>query len=241
VQYLDAKLTPIRYEEIRHTQAESYQRHQIYQPTRQPFKTPDTKFSTFSALHTSNLSDDSTYPSSNTYQDTSYDYENDYDEDDYDEHYASAPESYAPLKEFPPTANSLNVVADVSRFRSAIAATFRGYCCEQFVFGSCTKRNSGCTYDHSAAGQEMCINSFVLLSKHELTAHSQLPPYPPHNDAATIRKPPSTQTPYSRPNNQTFTQPRAYGQTASPSTYSNFHNSGGNNWLDVEWSKSWRN
>ena len=44
-QDLDAKLTPIRYEDIRYTQAESYQRHQMCQPTRQPFKTPDEKFS----------------------------------------------------------------------------------------------------------------------------------------------------------------------------------------------------
>ena len=63
-QDLDAKLTPIRYEEVIHTQAESYQRRQINQPTRQPFKTPDGKFSdnrsrsTFSALHASNNYED---------------------------------------------------------------------------------------------------------------------------------------------------------------------------------------
>jgi hypothetical protein len=243
LQDLNAKLTPIRYEEVIHTQAESYQRRQINQPTRPQFRTPDKKFadnrprSTFSALHTSNFSDDFTYPPSSYDEDTFYDDNDMYDDTISDQHHSSAPdnhppveESHPPLKEFPPPVNTFNAVADVSLFRSAIAATFRGYCCELFVFGTCTKRNSGCTYDHSAAGQEMCINSFVLLSKRELTAHSQLPPYQ-QNNVVTTRKPPSSQSQYSRSNNQVFTQPRTYSQPASSTPYSNSYHSGGHSIL----------
>ena len=104
-------------------------------------------------------------------------------------YYTNASNKYMPVKDLPTTAHSLNATADVNPFRSAIAATFRGYCCEQFAFDSCSRRNSGCTYDHSAAGQEICINSFVLLSKRELTAHSQLPQAPQrlcHNSQGSL-------------------------------------------------------
>jgi hypothetical protein len=242
-QDLDAKLTPIRYEEVIHTQAESYQRRQINQPTRPPFRTPDKKFadnrprSTFSALHTSNFSDDFTYPLPSYDEDTFNDDDDNYDDKVFDQHLSSAPDSYPPntefhppLREFPPPVSTFNADADVSLFRSAIAATFRGYCCDLFVFGTCTKRNSGCTYDHSAAGQEMCINSFVLLSKRKLAAHTQLPPCQ-QNNIVTTRKPPSSQSQYSRSNNQAFIQPRTYSQPAPPSAYSNSYHSGGHSIL----------
>jgi hypothetical protein len=235
-QDLDAKLTPIRYDEVIHTQAESYQKRQINQPTRPLFKTPDNKFadnrprSTFSALYTSNFSDDSTYPLSSNKEDTFYDDDDNYDDTTFDEHLSYASDSYPSVKDISPPINTFDAVSDVSLFRSAIAATFRGYCCELFVFGTCTKRSSGCTYDHSAAGQEMCINSFVLLSKRDLTAHTQLPPYQ-QNNVVTTRKPPLSQSQYSRSNNQGFTQPRTYSQPALPSTYSNSHHSGGHSIL----------
>ena len=52
--------------------------------------------------------------------------------------------------------------------RSAIFSTYRGYCSELFVFGSCSKLQSGCKFDHSAATLELCIKSFTLLSKRDL-------------------------------------------------------------------------
>ena len=59
---------------------------------------------------------------------------------------------------------SFAAVHDTNTFRSAILFTFRGNCSELFVFGKCSKNNSTCTFDHSAAGQEKCIQSFSLLS-----------------------------------------------------------------------------
>ena len=214
-QDLDAKLTPIRYDEVIHTQAESYQRRQISQSTRQPFTAPDDKFSdnrsrsTFSALHASN----------------NYEDDDDYNEINDNGYYTNASNRYMPVKGHPTAAHSLNATAEVNPFRSAIAATFRGYCCEQFVFDSCSRRNSGGTYDHSAAGQEICINSFVLLSKRELTAHSQLPQAPPPNDYVTTPKAPSTQSQFTRSNNQVFTQPITYGQSAPLSSHYNSRHS----------------
>ena len=61
--------------------------------------------------------------------------------------------------------------------RGAIAATFRGYCSELFVYGKCNRRDHGCSLDHSSAGQERCIQSSNLLMRRELVAHSQLPPW----------------------------------------------------------------
>ena len=60
-QDLDSKLTPIRYEEIRHTQAESFQRSQVNVPARPQFRTTDQKFkSSFAALQVSDINDNST-------------------------------------------------------------------------------------------------------------------------------------------------------------------------------------
>ena len=60
--------------------------------------------------------------------------------------------------------------------RASVALTFRGYCSETFVTGKCSRRDT-CSYDHSAAGQERCIQSFTLLAKRELGEHNKLPPY----------------------------------------------------------------
>ena len=62
--------------------------------------------------------------------------------------------------------------------RSAIFSTYRGYCSELFVFGSCSKLQSGCKFDHSPAGLERCITSFTLLGKRELLQHNALPQPP---------------------------------------------------------------
>ena len=41
--------------------------------------------------------------------------------------------------------------------RQAIAATYQGYCSELFVLGVCPRKQSGCTFDHSAPALERCI------------------------------------------------------------------------------------
>ena len=71
----------------------------------------------------------------------------------------------------------LAISTDQYRSRSAVSATFRGFCSEAFVYGKCARQNSGCTFDHSTAGQERCINSFTLLAKRELQQHGQLEPW----------------------------------------------------------------
>ena len=60
--------------------------------------------------------------------------------------------------------------------RASVALTFRCYCSETFVTGKCSRRDT-CSYDHSAAGQERCIQSFTLLVKRELGEHNNLSPY----------------------------------------------------------------
>ena len=77
----------------------------------------------------------------------------------------------------------LSAMADVPSARSSIAATFRGFCSELFVYGKCHRRDSGCSFHHSSAGQERCIHSFHLLAKRELILHSQLPPWAPTKSA----------------------------------------------------------
>jgi hypothetical protein len=47
------------------------------------------------------------------------------------------------------------------------------------VSSSCHRKDSGCLFDHSAAGQERCIKTFYLLAKRELSTHAQLPPWSP--------------------------------------------------------------
>ena len=117
---------------------------------------------------------------------------------------------------------SFAAVYDANTFRSAILFTFRGYSSELFVVGKCSKSNSTCTFDHSAAGQEKCVQSFSLLSKRELLAHGQLPLPIVHNNDANIRKPAYNQSRISKPRSGPFVQSRSYGN-------SNSSNSGNNN------------
>jgi hypothetical protein len=70
-------------------------------------------------------------------------------------------------------------MTDSPSARNAIAATYRGYCSELFVFCTSHRCDLGCPLDRSAAGQERCIQSFTLLVKRELTSHSKLPPWAP--------------------------------------------------------------
>jgi hypothetical protein len=173
-QDFDAKLTPIRYEDLRYTQGESHTRHQISTPSRPPFTTPrnnnQRQQSTFSSLELSTQQTSITSDNTNTDEDI----END-----------PAPTNITEDQEFPNDSNRvttdddflLAISTDQHRSRAAVSATFRGYCSEAFVYGKCTRQNSGCTFDHSAAGQERCIQSFTLLAKRELQQHGQLEPW----------------------------------------------------------------
>lgn len=113
------------------------------------------------------------------------------------------------------TAASYCALSASQSYRTAISATFRGYCSELFVYGKCSKRDTGCAMDHSSAAQERCINSFVLLSKRELGMHADLPPWQlpsgafskyntsaPYSDARSLRPQPH------------FTQPRTYNNSS---------------------------
>ena len=172
-QDFDAKLTPIRYEDLRYTQGESHTRHQISPATRPPFTTPRKndlrQQSNFSSIELS-AQQTTTVPGNET------------DEDKDDE---NTPRNMTDDREFSNDTNAeianddylLAISTDQHRSRSAVSATFRGFCSEAFVYGKCARQNSGCTFDHSTAGQERCINSFTLLAKRELQQHGQLEPW----------------------------------------------------------------
>jgi hypothetical protein len=169
-QDLDSKLTPIKYDDVRHTQGESYSRQQIHTPTGPSYHTPDnsktyqnrykTTFNAMSTDLTTALEDHCDFndsygrilPPTDTNESSTSDDTCTYEE---------------PL---------LVAVEDFSGPRTSVALTFRGYCSELFVTGQCSRRDA-CTYDHSAAGQERCIQSFTLLAKREIIAHNKLPPY----------------------------------------------------------------
>lgn len=223
------QLTPIKYDDIRKTQGESHQRHQVYTSRSQhqapsSYRSYDTKpRSSMAALdyrdtvHAS-FADNSSQP---------------YDlcDDDY-----VLPTDLTDIYETPSgrekhpeddtyntdlvsnsnTAASYCALSASQSYRTAISATFRGYCSELFVYGKCSKRDTGCVMDHSSAAQERCINSFVLLSKRELGMHADLPPWQ-FPSAASSKYNPSA--PYSdarslRPQPQ-FTQPRTYSNSGS--------------------------
>ena len=72
---------------------------------------------------------------------------------------------------------------------NAIASTFRGFCCELFVFGKCMKKESTFNFDHSTKGQENCQHSFLPLAKRDLSDHANLPPYSkPTKDATSTSR-----------------------------------------------------
>jgi hypothetical protein len=164
-QDFDSKLTPIRWSDLRNTQGESHTRQQItastplhkqsHDSTRQRF----TSRANFSAMSPPDHYD-------NVYDDNPDDYE----DKDYVEEYSDSNATSPPHN---PAADSLNTMSTNSASQAAIAATFRGYCCELFVLGKCSKTN--CNNDHSAAAQERCIMSFAHLAKRDLGAHSKLP------------------------------------------------------------------
>jgi hypothetical protein len=95
--------------------------------------------------------------------------------------------------------DSLIAITNTNGARSSISATFRGYCSELFVFGTCHRKDTGCSFDNSAAGQERCIQSFNLLAKRELASHANLPPWTPVKPAVHSNLTNRSHVPPSRP------------------------------------------
>jgi hypothetical protein len=182
-QDLDSKLTPIRFDNFRQTPGESFQRLQSSfppQPTPSGFVKPrDYHGSTnnFKPKESSQYRSTSSHDVSSrrslssldilTPNDTTTDDFLDHDLDEISSQHSDASEVIHDLDS--------NLSAVLTNSRGAIAATFKGYCCDLFVFGKCPRLKDGCTFDHSAAGQEICQKSFTLLASRQLDLHSALP------------------------------------------------------------------
>jgi hypothetical protein len=202
---LDAKLTPVRYEEIRATQGESFTRHQVTSQVRTASKQPDnnTKFRPRYSLTAIDQTYDQEFDSVNDHMPTEDEDEHCEDVDDLDNDNPAYSEEYDSTNYIDTKRKdnySLQAITEPITFRSAMAATFRGYCSELFVFGKCSKRDATCSFDHSAAGQERCIESFTLLAKRETLRHGQLPPYTPKDTPGRPRPSPSSQLQRQFPN-----------------------------------------
>jgi hypothetical protein len=231
-QDFNAKLTPIRYDDILRTQGESFTRHQVSAPARVPYRTPDASRHTrdthfrpaLAALVDQDLPASDDNDDKHSYSDRDDGEEDDFcmeDEDSSDDH----EDRWLPQKPLLAPADSANVPnTTLAAFqdtgvRTSISATFRGFCSELFVFGKCNR--SDCTFDHSPSGQERCIQSFGLLFKRETVQHSKLPPWSiPKLDAK-----PSSYQPYTRPVSSTYTpglKPRVLaGPSFTPRNYNN--------------------
>lgn len=209
------QLTPIKYDDIRKTQGEYHQRQQVYPSRNQHQASPsyrsyDTKpRSSMAALDFRDTTSDDYSSRSLNFDDNDsvppMDLTDNYET-------PSARENYS---EDSNTAASYCALSASQSYRTAISATFRGYCSELFVYGKCSKRDTGCAMDHSSAAQERCINSFVLLSKRELGMHADLPPWQLPSGASSKY---NTSAPYSdarslRPQPH-FTQPRTYNNSS---------------------------
>ena len=212
------QLTPIKYDDIRRTQGESHQRQQVY-PSRNQHQASPSYRSYDTKPRSSMAALDFPETTSNDYSPRPLDFS----DDDYvppmdlTDTYETSPSQ----EKYSEDDNNLNTTASYcalsasQSYRTAISATFRGYCSELFVYGKCSKQNTGCAMDHSSAAQERCINSFVLLSKRELGMHADLPPWQLPSASSSKY---NTSAPYSdarslRPQPQ-FTQPRTYNNTS---------------------------
>jgi hypothetical protein len=220
------QLTPIKYDDIRKTQGESHQRQQVYPSRNQhqsshSYRPYDTKpSSTMAALDfrdNAHASPDDYSSRPLNFHDEDYvlptDLTNSYKIPSVREKH-SEDSTYNTESVDSNNVTSYCALSTSQSHRSAISATFRGYCSELFVYDKCSKRETGCTMDHSSAAQERCINSFVLLCKRELGMHANLPPWPmlstaspkyntsaPYSDARSLRPQPS------------FNQPRTYSNS----------------------------
>ena len=180
-QDLDSKLTPIRYDDIRQTAGESHVRHQINVPARHTSDHGNPSINkhqfrpSFSALDCQPVPEfqpDCISPSTANQDTEEY---NDYTDDPIefiDENLDSALDHLDDQNDTPDC-----TLTNLDTTRNAIASTFRGFCCEQFVFGKCMKKESTCNFDHSTKGHELCQQSFLLLAKRNLNEHANLPPY----------------------------------------------------------------
>ena len=181
-QDLDSKLTPIRYEDIRHTQGELHQRQQISAPFRQSNDHTKSHHGqqqfkpSFAAINLESESTDTSELQSSTLH-----YEDDENNENYFDSTEDTLDNNDDLNDEEDTqiANDLHdySLTNMDSTRNAIASIFRGFCCEHFVFGKCLKKDSTCNFDHSSKGQEICQQSFLLLAKRDLNGHSNLPPY----------------------------------------------------------------
>lgn len=183
-QDFDSQLTPMRWSELRSTQGESHSRHQIpaissshnrvaeIPKARPHFRT------NFSAL--TSPTDITMNGYVNTDDDEHYKVSDNHDDDVEDSDYSiynSHQKSNDVISDCNPyhyDESLLSALTTNNPSRAAIAATFRGYCCELFVFGKCSQAKN-CPNDHSSAAQERCLQSFNLLSKREIAAHGLLP------------------------------------------------------------------
>lgn len=241
------QLTPIKYEDIRKTQGESTQRQQVNFTPRQQYSAQSSQRSHGSHHRSSLAAISAPDNANDSYDDFYDDgYDDSYDDyfspvpnlHKENHHFLSDNmDTVDPLRMTPNENESIPFVVDdthnsydpsasycainsinaSSTSRNAISAAFRGYCSEAFVYGKCSRRDSGCQMDHSTAAQERCILSFALLTKRELSQHSDLPPW---NLSSSHSPKPNASAPYSdarslRPQPSTFTQPRTYGSSAS--------------------------
>jgi hypothetical protein len=198
---LAARLTPIRYEDLRKTQGESYARLQSSFPPKsatssslRPFENArprDTPHSsnparnTFAAISTDlPLAHSPDFPSDPLDPDASpLDFLDGTAMDEDDEFLEEYMDSHIP-RHMLPSSHELDddpdlilaAVTDPPPVRTSIASAFRGYCSSLFVTGACTRQPGDCTYDHSAEGLARCTQSFLLLSQRDLAQHAQLPP-----------------------------------------------------------------
>jgi hypothetical protein len=179
-QDLDSKLTPVRYDNFRQTQGESFQRVQSSFPTgfvkprdshgSNHFKARDSQQSRSTSHDVSNrrgLSAIDLITPSHTFPDDAVDI--DHLEQDFDD----TTSQHSDTSEVVQDADN-HLSAALTQSRGAIAATFKGYCCDLFVFGRCSRIKDGCTFDHSAAGQEICQKSFTLLASRQLDLHAAM-------------------------------------------------------------------
>lgn len=174
-QDLDSKLTPIRYDDIRHTQGESHTRQQVHSQKssiQQTYNSSRPK----STLNAVEMSKDPPHASHDVY--------------DSDDLFSSSHDGEPNVNKIFPRQEMHTILtsddnldeealcATVEDYpKTAVALAFRGYCSELFVTGKCPRRETNCPYDHSAAGQERCIQSFSCLAKRELNVHQNLPSY----------------------------------------------------------------
>jgi hypothetical protein len=176
-QDLDSKLTPIKYDDIRQTQGESYTRQQV-PSQKSSFQHTYNSSRPQSTLHAVDMSIDPSHATHEVY--------------DSDDPFSSSTDGEPNVgkiftrAEMHTTLTSDDNIDDEALFatvedytgqKTAVALAFRGYCSELFVTGKCPRRDTNCPYDHSAAGQERCIQSFSCLAKRELNVHQNLPPY----------------------------------------------------------------